>query len=103
MDKKERFTKQLAIAKRAIREGLCQFNATSMAMDIELVDDISMAMDIELADDIFNLRLDELLNADNFNFAHDICGIQNHIDRRNKVFTDCFVPRYAGVKPECKS
>lgn len=88
MDRKEQILKQLAIAKRAMNKGLCHY------------DGISLVMDIKFADEVFNLRLDDLLNADDLNFAHDICGIQNHIDRRNKVFTDCFVPRYAGVKPE---
>lgn len=86
MDKKERFIKQLQIAKRAMVKGLTRG------------DMITVAMDIELADDIFNLRLDDLLSADEFNFAHDICGIQTHINRRLKCFEDCFVPRYAGKK-----
>ena len=74
----------LAIANRAVKEGL------------NFHDRLSLIMDLELAHEKFNLRLDELLNADKFNFAHDIRGIQQHIDRRNKEFVDCFVPRYAG-------
>lgn len=56
-------------------------------------------MDIESADKKFNMRLDEWLNADDFNFAHDFYGIVNNINRE-KGFpaTDFgfFVPRFAG-------
>ena len=38
-------------------------------------------MDIESADKKFNMRLDDWLQADDFNFAHDYCGIQNNIKR----------------------
>ena len=53
-------------------------------------------MDIENADKTFNLRLEEFLNADDFNFAHDYIGIQNNIDRTTKEF-GFFVPRFANV------
>lgn len=36
-----------------------------------------------------------LLAADDFNFWHDVNGIQRHIDRTNGKLLDCFVPRYA--------
>ncbi len=38
-------------------------------------------MGIESADQKFNLRLEDWLKADDFNFAHDSCGIQNNIQR----------------------
>jgi len=41
------------------------------------------------------LRLNELLKADDFNFAHDIVGISNHIDRNNGKLKNCFLPRYS--------
>lgn len=52
-------------------------------------------MDLENADNKFNLRLNELLGADDFNFAHDIVGIVNNIDRNNPTEFNYFVPRYA--------
>lgn len=57
----------------------------------------SLIMDLESADKKFMLRLDELLNADDFNFAHDIIGIVNHIDRSTYPAQNfnCFVPRFA--------
>ena len=53
-------------------------------------------MDIENADKTFNLRLEEFLHADIFNFTHDYIGIQNNIDRTTKEF-GFFVPRFASV------
>ena len=35
-------------------------------------EDVDRMMDIESADKKFNMRLDEWLNADDFNFAHDL-------------------------------
>ena len=62
-------------------------------------EDVDRMMDIESADKKFNMRLDEWLNADDFNFAHDFYGIVNNINRE-KGFpaTDFgfFVPRFAG-------
>ena len=57
----------------------------------------SLIMDLESADKKFMLRLDELLNADDFNFSHDIIGIVNHIDRSSFPATNFnhFVPRFA--------
>lgn len=40
------------------------------------------------------LRLQELLDADDFNFAHDVFGIKRHLDRTTGKLQDCFVPRY---------
>lgn len=49
------------------------------------------------------LRLNELLEADDFNFSHDVFGIFHYIDRRTGKLAHCFVPRFAvpqpGVKP----
>ena len=41
------------------------------------------------------LKLTQLLNADNFNFVHDVFGIRQHINRETGELEDCFVPRYA--------
>lgn len=62
-------------------------------------EDVDRMMDIESADKKFNMRLDEWLNADDFNFTHDFYGIVNNINRE-KGFpaTDFgfFVPRFSG-------
>lgn len=41
------------------------------------------------------LRLDDLLEASEFDFAHDVFGIHKHIDRNTGKLGDCFLPRYA--------
>ena len=41
------------------------------------------------------LKLEELLKADDPNFAHDVFGIIRHIDRTTGKLTGCFLPRYA--------
>lgn len=85
---KERFFKYVKICERAERMGV-EENGRFTAL-----------MDIEYADKEFDLRLDEWLNADDFNFVHDFVGIQSNIVRNN--FTDerfgFFVPRFAKTK-----
>lgn len=44
------------------------------------------------------LKLDELLAADRFNFAHDVTGIRARIDRSTGKLTGCFLPRYASLE-----
>ena len=41
------------------------------------------------------LKLHELYNADEFNFAHDVCGIRQHINRKTGKLENCFLPRYS--------
>lgn len=41
------------------------------------------------------LKLDVLLEADDFNFAHDVFGIRSHIDRETGELTGHFLPRTA--------
>lgn len=41
------------------------------------------------------LRLNDLLEADKFNFLHDIYGIMSHLNRETGELEDCFLPRYA--------
>lgn len=60
----------------------------------------TLTLDIVIADKEFDLRLEQLLNADDFNFAHDIVGIQNNIDRANMRMAGIFVPRYASSEKE---
>jgi hypothetical protein len=83
MSKRETTLKIVEIAKRAESRNLLAF------------DRMSLIMDLQVAHDEFDLRLDELLDADNFNFAHDIVGIQNHINRETKTMENHFVPRFA--------
>jgi hypothetical protein len=52
-------------------------------------------MDITCAHEDCGLRLDDLLAADDFNFAHDVFGINRHLDHSTLKLTDCFRPRFA--------
>ena len=42
------------------------------------------------------LRLNDLLNADDFNFAHDINGINGHLNRETGKCIKGFLPRFSG-------
>ena len=59
---------------------------------------IDALMDIESADLVFDLRLDDWLKADDFNFMHDFYGIRDNIVRDEFPATDfgLFIPRFAG-------
>lgn len=58
-------------------------------------DRLNFMIDMEVATETFNLDLERMLNADNQNFAHDVVGIQNHINRDTKEFEGLFLPRFA--------
>lgn len=40
------------------------------------------------------LKLEELLNADGFNFAHDVFGIRRHLNRITGELDNLFLPRF---------
>jgi uncharacterized protein DUF6874 len=49
-------------------------------------------------EDVVRLRLAELLEADDGNFAHDISGIHQHLDiGKQSQFTAGFCPRFAAL------
>lgn len=83
---RERYKKYVKIAERAEKEGLYHG------------DRLNLLMDIESTDLRFNLQLDDWLKADEFNFAHDLCGIIDNIVRNDFHATNFgyFVPRFAG-------
>ncbi len=43
------------------------------------------------------IDLSRLLDADLFNFSHDVVGIVRHLDRCTGQLTNCFVPRMAAI------
>lgn len=65
-------------------------------LDINLHGDrMALTMDITACHANGNpLRLDDLLAADNFNFGHDIIGIQKNLCRDTGALMNCFSPRY---------
>lgn len=86
MKTKEKFMMYVEIAKRAENMGIYNGERSTLLMDIES------------ADNAFNMRLEDWLKADDFNFVHDVVGIVNNIDRRAFPATEfnLFVPRFAG-------
>jgi len=74
------------IAKRAVEFA---------AKDDDKIDFISLDMDITAAHNHCPLKLTELLEANEFNFCHDVFGIRNHINRDTGELQNCFLPRYA--------
>lgn len=41
------------------------------------------------------LRLDDLLDANDGEFMHDLIGIQTNLNRETGELTNCFVPRFS--------
>lgn len=41
------------------------------------------------------LKLEQLANAPDFDFFHDVDGIRMHLDRSTGKLKDCFLPRFA--------
>lgn len=76
-----------AIAKRAAQQAI-EFDIEYRVLDAE--------MDI-LATHLNGcpLKLQELLDADDVNFAHDTFGIRRHINRETGKLEDFFDPRYS--------
>ena len=59
-------------------------------------DQMTAVMDIDACHCNGNpLRLQELLGADDFNFAHDVFGIRANLNRTTGQLDNCFVPRYS--------
>ena len=62
----------------------------------EGADDKSMTMDVMACHcNGTPLRLKDLLEAEQFDFVHDVMGITRHIDRTTGELADCFEPRFA--------
>lgn len=63
------------------------------------IDSLSLTMDISAVHvNGCPLRLKDLLKADDFNFWHDIFGIQKHINRATGQLNNCFIPRFATIR-----
>lgn len=75
------------IAKRAVK----------MAIDLNVqYKQMTAIMDIDAChSNDCPLKLQELLEADDSNFAHDVFGIRANIDRTTGKLQNCFLPRYA--------
>lgn len=58
------------------------------------LDRISLMMDLDSVHERTPLRLQELLDADESNFVHDVWGIRRHLNRQTRQLEDCFTPRF---------
>ena len=56
---------------------------------------MTIAMDIEAVHSSNPLRLKDLLEADDTDFAHDVYGIGRNINRTTGELENCFLPRYS--------
>ena len=70
--------KALAIAQRAVNAG------------ITLTTILTLLIDLDKAVEHLDLDLDRLLNAEPFDFAHDIVGIQSDINRSTEQFSGSY-------------
>jgi hypothetical protein len=82
MERKEEMNLMFSIAKRAEE------------MNLMIFDRMSLVMDLDNTHKDCGLRLNDLLNADDINFVHDIMGIQNNMDRKTGKLVNCFLPRF---------
>lgn len=83
---KEQLSLTMEIVDRAEKLGLMQS------------DRLTALIDLEKATDRFNLRIMDMLNADDLSFSHDFVGIQNDINRKMGEFSGMFLPRFTGEK-----
>jgi hypothetical protein len=77
---------KLAIADRALK-ALTDADISATKLDC--------LMDIHYVDEVCPLRLREMLDADDYDFAHDIQGIYWNFNRETKQLENEFVPRFA--------
>lgn len=71
-------------AVRVARRAGVEYKLSDASMDINAVHSNGTPM-----------RLQELLEADDFNFNHDVFGIRRHLDRQTGQLRNFFVPRFA--------
>lgn len=58
-------------------------------------DPLDVDMDISAVHKHCPLRLGDLMTADDFNFSHDMRGIQRHLNRKTGKLENFFLPRFA--------
>jgi hypothetical protein len=62
-------------------------------------DKISLKMDLIATNNhVIKLDFRGLFEADDFNFTHDICGIQACLNRETGEMERCFLPRFGRVE-----
>lgn len=74
---------QIAVADRANSMGLLKSDIVTFLIDLDVVDMY------------FDVRYQDWLDGPAFDFAHDVVGIQTHVDREYHTMDGRFMPRYA--------
>lgn len=59
------------------------------------IDPLTLQMDLAATHKHCPLRLKDLAEANDFDFAHDVLGIRSHMNRETGLLEHCFVPRFA--------
>jgi len=59
------------------------------------INTLDCSMDLVVAHECIPLRLQDLLAADDTDFAHDIGGITKNLNRDTFEIENCFLPRFA--------
>lgn len=86
---KKEFKKISEISNRAV--ALCK-----KSDELPDIDKMDLDMDIGAVHaNGIKLDLDKFFKFPDFDFMHDVFGIQRHIDRGTGTLQDCFVPRCA--------
>lgn len=55
---------------------------------------IQYMMDLDAVNETIPLDFERLALADDFNFAHDVFGIMNHLNRTTDKLENFFLPRF---------
>lgn len=78
----DKITRRYAAMRRAQDIPTSRADRTEIEMDLAATHANGCPMDFA-----------KLLAADDFNFAHDVAGIRQHISRTDGTLRDCFLPR----------
>lgn len=87
---KEDYDTIIKIAERYIQNAI-EFEVPKVLQRPKL----EVIMDIEAThNNGCQLKLEELLSANDGNFMHDVCGIMANLNRKTGKLENCFLPRY---------
>lgn len=79
--------KEINIISRIVGRAYLQYftsDPTGFEMDLTAIHQNDCLLDFE-----------KLFRANDSDFVHDVCGIQNHINRKTGKLENCFLPRCA--------
>ena len=85
--------KDQKIIDRIVKRAMVASRKHNLGLDV-----VSVEMDIKAVHLKTRLELERWVSADDFNFAHDVCGIIRHLDRETGKLKDYFVPRFSNPK-----